>query len=357
MKFVFRADASLEMGTGHIMRCLTLADRLSTMGAYCEFICREHRGNLIEYVNSKGYITHILPIDGESDWNPAHSKWLGSTQELDSQRCIPILARMQPDWLVVDHYSLDASWENTISSIDTKLMVIDDLADRKHECNLLLDQTFGRTEDEYSPWISDNCKLLCGSKYALLRPEFSRLRIRSLKKRSGSKIKKILITLGGVDKDNKTTNVLNSLRECQLPDDCEIIIVLGVNAPWQDEVKKKAKYLPWKTKIHIGTKNMAQLMVDSDVAIAAAGSTSWELCCLGVPSILLCVAENQRTAIKALSAASAVLQVDFMGLEKINKNQLIDSINNFANRMEDLTISASAVTDGDGVDRVIKHLL
>src|SRR5690606_13743749 len=148
---------------GHVMRCLTLANALKAIGAECQFICREHPGNLIEHIRSNGHITHALPAHPEpvgasllaiktarDEQAPAHSHWLGATQEQDASECTPILSELQPAWLIVDHYALDSRWEVALKPSYGKLMVIDDLADRTHECDLLLDQNLGRVATDYS---------------------------------------------------------------------------------------------------------------------------------------------------------------------------------------------------------------
>src|SRR5690606_2585434 len=145
-----------------------------------------------------------------------HSHWLGATQTQDAAGCVPILAKLNPDWLIVDHYALDARWERALKPHYRKLMVIDDLADRPHQCDLLLDQTFGRDAEDYQTWVPANCRLLCGSHYALLRPEFAALRPYSLARRATPQLRQLLITMGGVDKDNATGQVLEALRASQL---------------------------------------------------------------------------------------------------------------------------------------------
>ena len=178
MKIVFRVDASLKMGTGHVMRCLALAQMLKENGANVEFICRKHKGSLIEKIRSGGFVVHELEVfeEIEVDNKLAHSHWLGATQQQDANDCIDMLKAEKSDWIVVDHYALDEQWQKRLKPYYEKLMVIDDLADRKHQCDILLDQTFGRQQEDYSELTPKDCQLLLSSKYALLRPEFSKWR-------------------------------------------------------------------------------------------------------------------------------------------------------------------------------------
>lgn len=314
MKVVFRTDASLQIGTGHVMRCLTLAGALAGHGAECHFICRDHPGNLIDFIASKGFATHRLPVlspfDTDADApGTAHSHWLGATQSQDAEACAPILEALRPDWLIVDHYALDARWELALAPHYRKLMVIDDLADRPHACQVLLDQTFGRDAADYRPLVPDACRLLCGSQYALLRPEFAALRSYSLQRRTQPVLRELLITMGGVDKDNASGQVLQALRTCPLPADCRITVVMGATAPWLDEVRIQAQDMPWPTRVLVGVSDMAQLMADSDLAIGAAGATAWERCCLGLPAIMLTLADNQVQVARGLAQSGAALVI------------------------------------------------
>lgn len=364
MRIAFRTDASIQIGTGHVMRCLTLADALAIQGADCQFICRAHEGNLIEMIRSKGYITYALPVgtddigSGIASIHPAapellHSHWLGATQAQDAEACAPILAGMCPDWLIVDHYALDVRWESFLAPYFGKLMVIDDLADRPHECALLLDQTFGRIDEDYLPLLPASCRLLCGSQYALLRPEFAALRSYSLRRRAKPHLRQLLITMGGVDKDNATAQVLQALRKCLIPADCQITVVMGATAPWLEEVQNQAQYMPWPTRVLVGVSNMAQIIADSDLAIGAAGSTSWERCCLGLPTIMLVLAENQRAIAQALFDTGAAHLVDIARLKNqpIIPHKLIDP-----RTICSMIAAAAAVTDGSGASKVIYNL-
>jgi len=355
MKVVFRTDASIQIGTGHVMRCLTLADALAAKGAQSIFVCREHKGNLIEQIRSKGHRVYVLPIGNGADTDLAHSAWLGATQVQDIEACVPLLAKLQPDCLVVDHYALDALWEVEAGKVCTNLMVIDDLADRNHACNLLLDQTFGRSAKDYQALVPDYCTLLCGSKYALLRPEFAALRPYSLQRRLQPQLKQLLITMGGVDKDNVTAQVLNALSGCQLQADFGITVVMGAAAPWLADVQRQAETMPWPTTVLVDVNNMAQLMADSDLAIGAAGATSWERCCLGLPSILVVLAANQAMIAEALSNAGAVLQVETSELQSRLAQMLVILGDHEALSL--VSHSASQICNGQGTGHIVRQMM
>ena len=355
----FRADASLQIGTGHVMRCLTLADALSEQGAQCVFICREHAGHLLSLIERRGHKAFSLPapIAGyEAQPGLAHATWLGTDWATDAEQTRQLLKEQSIDWLVVDHYALDARWERDLAPHYRKLMVIDDLADRLHTCDLLLDQTYGREVADYRPLVPADCNTLCGSEYALLRPEFAALRSYSLQRRARPALGELLITMGGVDKDNATGQVLQALCNCPLPADCRITVVMGASAPWLDKVRKQAQDMPWTTRVLIGVSDMAQLMADSDLAIGAAGATSWERCCLGLPTAMMVLAENQRYAAHLLEQVTAVrlLELD-VNLQR-SLAQFIYEISKSEACLSQLRDCASKVTDGYGCERVVACL-
>lgn len=309
---VFRTDASLAIGTGHVMRGLTLADALRERGARSHFICRAHDGNLIEHIRARGHTVTALPVskmaatDTDTDSSSAHAHWLGTDWASDARETLAALQGQCADWLVVDHYALDVRWENLLRPACQQLLVIDDLADRAHDCELLLDQNLGRLARDYAHWVPTHCTVLAGPQYALLRPEFAAWRGRSLARRFKPQLQQLLITLGGVDKDNATVQVLHALRGCPLPDDCKLTVVMGPHAPWLADVRAQAAQMPWPTEVRSDVCNMAELMASSDLAIGAAGSTNWERCCLGLPSLLLVLADNQQSSADALAQAHAV---------------------------------------------------
>ena len=356
MQITFRVDASLQIGTGHVMRCLTLADALVAKGAHCEFICREHSGHLIEHIRSKGYTVHSLALHSETDTDLTHSAWLGATQAQDVQACAHILAHLQPDWLVVDHYALDARWEGALAEHCSQVMVIDDLADRPHSCQLLLDQTFGRASEDYQPLVPRGCQLLCGSNYALLRPEFAALRPYSLERRAQAPQRELLINLGGVDKDNITGQVLTALLASPLPKDCRITVVMGSTAPWLEEVRRQASELPWPNRVLAGVDNMAQLMADSDLAIGAAGTTAWERCCLGLPALMLVLADNQRKVAQSLAGTGAAAVLHGGGELAPQLAAWLSRLQESPNAMAAMSLAARQVVDGDGAQRIAQLL-
>ncbi len=358
---IFRADASVQIGTGHIMRCLTLADALREQGAECHFVCREHPGNLIETIRKRGFPVHALPLnakdtgDGSSDTGPAHAPWLGVPWETDARQSGEILRELDPTWVVVDHYALDARWEAAVRPKGGRLLVIDDLADRPHEADLLLDQNLGRQFGDYASLAPENCRLLIGPHYALLRPEFARLRKENLRRCDSPRLKRLLVTMGGVDKDNATGKVLDSLRDCPLPDNLEIDAVMGSSAPWLKSIQAQAAAMPWPTEVRVNVHNLAQLMADADLAIGAAGSTSWERCCLGLPTLMLALAANQRGIAEALASAEACIYLGDIRRLKELPSYWEEWTNSEA--LRSMSQASASITDGEGTRRVCQNMM
>jgi UDP-2,4-diacetamido-2,4,6-trideoxy-beta-L-altropyranose hydrolase len=351
MYVIFRVDASLKMGTGHVMRCLALACVLKDNDIKVEFICRQHQGNLINKIRSSGFRVYGLETTNESEMDDktTHSYWLGVTQQQDADDCIDTFKSEKIDWLIVDHYALDEQWQKRLKPYHEKIMVIDDLADRKHQCDILLDQTFGRQREDYLPLTPKGCKLFLGSQYALLRPEFSKWRLYSLERRSKPEFKKLLINMGGIDIDNVTGSVLNELKICNLPNDINITVVMGRLAPHLESIKSKVNALPYKAEVKVDVDNMAEIMANADIAIGAAGSTTWERCCLGLPTIQMVIAENQINIAKNLNSINAIQLIDDM-------HQLSRSINNISHSISKMSLASSSIVDGKGSIRASKFI-
>lgn len=368
MLVYFRTDSSVEIGTGHVMRCITLADALAANGVDCQFISRMHKGNLIEFIRSKGYVVNVLPMCSGA-WATSklpvpeafgddfsHTHWLGATQAQDASYCYPILAARMPNWLIVDHYAIDAIWESALKPLYRNLMVIDDLADRPHVCDLLLDQNLGRQAKDYSGLVSSKTQILIGPAYALLRPEFAQWREHSLQRRAQPQLKNLLITMGGVDQANATGQVLDALTQCELPTDLRITVVMGLTAPWLAKVQAKAAAMPCPTQVLSGVSNMAQLMAESDLCIGAAGGSAWERCALGLPTLVLILAANQQSGAMALQSHEAAWVA-------ADAQQLVVKMSSLFNKetqtaaLQKMSQAAAKLATGNGASQVVEILL
>lgn len=354
MLVAFRADASNEIGIGHFMRCVTLASELKKKGAKCFFISRNLQPYLEEMLNNLSIeYLHLLPnkksVNSE-DLN--HSKWLGVSQIDDAKQTIKALDNINCDWVVVDHYGIDYRWETIIRSKTKKIMVIDDIADRQHDCDVLLDQNFYQNmEKRYLEKVPRHCKLILGPKFALLNEEYRNIRKKTKIRDKG--VGKILVFFGGADKNNFTSLAIRTLSEMKVSQ--KIDVVVGAKHSNLEKIKSLCKYNNFIC--HIQTSNMASLISNADLAIGAGGSSSWERCCLGLPSIIISLANNQINISKSLELLGAGIyigNIDKVSLEDLKK--ALESYIIAPRELKSASKKAFSIVDGLGTIRVIKNL-
>lgn len=363
IKVFFRADASSRIGSGHVMRCLTLAEELRDAGGEVVFISRAHPGNLNDLIRAKGFRCHELPEisaipsndQSVQDARSEYASWLSVSQQQDALESIEALAGAQADWLIIDHYGLDEKWEKLLRPYATKIMVIDDLADRHHDCDLLLDQNhFIDGEKRYDELVSPACTKLLGPKYALLRDEFG-LAKKFLEPRSGI-VKRIFVFLGGVDSENLSAKVLEALSDPEF-EHLEVDIVIGRQNPNIDELKSMVLKRD-RTAIHIQVENIAELMGRADLAIGAGGSTTWERLCLGLPTMVIAVAENQKLTSMSLHQEGVIKYIGES--QTICPNDIRNSLRQMIGdqaRLNMLSQKAFAMVDGLGVKKIVPLLI
>jgi UDP-2,4-diacetamido-2,4,6-trideoxy-beta-L-altropyranose hydrolase len=339
MNVIFRVDSSTQMGIGHLMRCLTLADELQKKNHKITFICRELQGSIVNLIKHK-LIRLLENDDFQSD--DLYLDLLGATQEQDAEQVIRVMPE-NTDLLIVDNYALDEFWHKKLRQYTDKIMVIDDLADKQFDCDILLNQNLGSQEKDYRGKVLNDCELLLGCDYALLRPEFKELRAQALEKRKNTKkIKNILISMGGSDIKNITYDVLQ-----QLDSNFDIVVVLGSVSPHNVMIKNYAK--DKNIEVIVNADNVAELMLEADLAIGAGGSTSWERCCLGLPTLLYVLADNQKVIAENLERSGAVIIVEDL------KNNLQTVVNDFT-MWQDMSNKGRYVCNGLGVKMVINVL-
>lgn len=357
LRVVLRADASVTIGTGHVMRCLTLANALRKRGAECHFVTRNLPGHLGAVIASQDFTLSLLPAPAgpSPEGPPAHAAWAGVSWEQDLADTLAVIS--PADWLIIDHYALDARWESGILSRVGRIMVIDDLADRPHDAAVLLDQNLGRVPGDYSDLVPSVCQLLVGPNFALLRPEFAAQREAALLGRQTRKLEHMMIFMGGTDAGDVTSIILRAIKGAMLPDDLRISVVMGRCAPALDGVQSLAASLPWATDILVDVSDMAALMADADLAILAGGSTNWERCCLGLPGIVVVTAENQTSSAVAMERAGAALLIGKHSDPRFSDRLLhavcqIQVAESWSNKVE----LAASICTGDGAIRVANVL-
>ena len=328
----FRCDASPAIGTGHVMRCLTLADAMTAKGWVCSFMVSDDTIQTTPFLQETKH--QILSI-------------------YDTPK--------NTDLLIVDHYGLGREYETSARRWANKIMVIDDLADRSHDCDILMDQTFGRNPEDYRSLVPKHAEILAGSEYALLRPQFSEMREEALKRREArqGKIERILITLGGTNINNITGRVLETFNHFHHKA-FEIDVVLGGAASDFDAVQKSINKINHETAHnitqHAHVNNMARLMTDADLCIGAGGTTTWERCCLGLPTVMIELADNQHYIAKNLHNIGAVLNIGWH--EDITELDIAKALEVFClkpERVYKVSRSALHICDGLGCLKTVNR--
>ena len=335
-RIIFRCDASLLIGSGHVMRCRTLARELQRRGAKVSFLCRRQPGDLINLLEQE-FSVHALPEQPLAACEglvgrDLYSSWLGCTQDQDASQCLEVLSSIginDASWIVADHYGLDARWEAqlldglTSSAAPSKLLVIDDLADRPHHADLLLDQNFfgEATHLRYQELVPPYCRQLLGPYYALLGQEYQQLHPLVPPR---TELQRVLLFFGGVDTLNFTVRALEVLLDPALAD-LAVDVVLGLQSPHRQAVAELANRRP-HTTLHGPLPSLAGLIARADLAIGAGGATTWERACLGLPSLVVSIAENQKETSEALDNGGLIFlltSIDFESQLKCRLNKLI----------------------------------
>jgi len=333
------------------MRCLTIANELHKNGASLLFVCRQLPESLRKIICASGHQIALLPArSGSKPDELDHATWLSATQIDDAYDTLATISEYKPEWIIVDHYALDHRWESQLKKCGSQIFVIDDLADRKHNCDVLLDQNFYLDSlHRYKHLVVKECKLLLGPKYALLRDEF-RVARRTIKPKFGD-VQRILVFLGGMDAGNYTSNILNVLSEIGIQ--AHVDIVIGATHPNAEDIVDRCLKLGYFC--HVQTNRMAELIASADLAIGAGGSATWERCCLGLPSITISVAKNQERLVSDAAIEGLIYAVDISSnVEQQLKLHLSAFIANNYLRQH-LSKKSLTFVDGLGVFRVVSE--
>ena len=346
----------MSIGSGHVMRCLALADALKKIGGNCRFICRAHPGNLEDFILKCGYSVDLLPDSARDASLPTapedsvHADWLGTDWRRDAAQTAEKIAEI-PDWLIVDHYAIDSRWESELRKHCRRIMVIDDLADRTHDCDVLLDQNFSLEGGRYDDLVPAAATALIGPRYALLRSEFSH--ISRLPEKNAAP--RLLVMFGGVDRSRQTERVLRLLADLAWQD--PIDVVAGPLYSSMPALREAVAALSAAT-LHISPGNIAALMCHADFAVGAPGVAALERCACGLPSIAVAQAWNQETIGAALAEAGAHW---YLGREtEVTDSDWQDALRVLAKQpviRRHMSGAASAICDGQGARRVATHLM
>ncbi len=335
MRVAIRADGSQSIGFGHIMRCAALAEALSARGTEVHFLVREIDDVLLDRLSDAGYIVHVLP-----------------GKKLDSTESVDILANGDWSWMVVDHYGLSADWEKDVAFVGVKVLVIDDVADRPHVCDILLDQNlYPDPAARYESLAPEGCRMLLGPRYALLRREFAEARS-GVHPRRGE-IKRMLVCMGGADNLKVTEAALEAL-DSRVREGLEVDVVIGTDESRRQMLAERFVGLT-RLVIHDGDADLPHLMASADLAIGAGGVMTWERCCMGLPALIVSVAQNQVEIAENVAAAGAAV---YLGrAEEVDAETISAALEELEKGPESLarmSVSAMDLVDGLGAERVAK---
>lgn len=353
----FRVDVALHIGTGHLQRCLTLANQLKQKLIRSIFFVRQYDGNLLDIVDRSGFEYYIIGTSVNKFFSSNHSEWLGLSQQNDCGDFLQAASDFRIDALVIDHYSIDSVWESAVKEhLSLPILVIDDLANRKHNCEVLLDQNYWPNIDvRYNGLLPNHSQKLLGPKYALLKPTYEEMRQSSTDRNRKVGLNSILVNFGGVGDLLLWQIVIPALLKC-LKYNFHIItgkLPAEHYAMLHDLVKGESH-----VKMQETTNKMPELMNTSIYCLGACGSTVWERFCLGLNSALIDIAENQKELVEGLYRSNLI---DYLGdLESVNTDKIhefISSLNLEDDRYKQRRKKIMQLVDGKGAERVVDNIM
>lgn len=352
MKVVFRVDSSYTIGNGHVMRCLALATELKAKGHRCSFITRSFYGHINHLVSEAGFDVFALPDIPNLALPKSSERTTEDYWKLDFEQSLAIIKPINPDWLVLDHYSLGIEWEVSVKPFCRKLLVIEDLTTRKHDCDILLNQNLGAEQATYRDLINQDALLLLGLRFALLRSEFRAPK--QIDDQRNSQRLNVLINLGGTDPDGLTSELLDSLCTYDFRIDIAVTALVNPHSKSYATIAKQLSGQRYAFPVSLlpFCSNMQKLYDQMDFAIGAAGSSTWERAARGLPSALVVLAENQVAVAKAAEAVGIAVVI----LDTVNKTPLAcEQLNHILTSPDELSSmkeNTQSLVDGLGTRRV-----
>ena len=348
MNIIFRVDSSKIIGTGHLYRCINLANELRNNGGNIIFVSRNHKDNSNKLVVDNGFKLISLPY---RDFNVSKNDcktWVGASQKEDVKETLNALKNVRCDLIIIDHYGINKKWETEIKKSFRKIFVIDDLANREHNCDFLLDQNYRiNSSNRYTKLVPKKCKLLLGPNFALLNEAFSQKN----KVKKFNKDKRLFIFMGGSDRKDFIKTITNILDD-RLFSNLQTDIVVGKSF-YDDMNRNLSVKTNSKIYFHPPQRHLADLMSKCDFAIGAGGVTNLERMCIGIPSIVISLAENQVEICKELSSLGLI---NYLGdLKTISLNVLKSSIVRMLENdayLRKLSLKSQSIVDGYGAKRV-----
>ncbi|MEC7689658.1 MAG: UDP-2,4-diacetamido-2,4,6-trideoxy-beta-L-altropyranose hydrolase [Pseudomonadota bacterium] len=335
LNVTFRVDASVEIGSGHVMRCLTLATAMQDV-ANCQFICQASEGHMAAVIVQHGFAVSLFEYAAD-DW------------EQDAHLTAALL--QDCDLLIIDHYLRDFSYEQRLRQFCRYIMVIDDLANRAHDCDVLLDcNLLPHYQQRYSSLVPENCQTLLGPFYALLRNEFS------VPQTEERRPDHLLICFGGTDPANMTQWAIDALRSAKVPAHTADVVV-GASHPHITAITESVACLP-EYQLHVQANNMAMLMQRASLMVGAGGSMHWERCRMGLPAAVVTLADNQVETTRYLQELHVCVWLgtarELNTVDSLNK---IISLLTQPSQLEKMSENASMLVPAEGGANAVKNAL
>jgi UDP-2,4-diacetamido-2,4,6-trideoxy-beta-L-altropyranose hydrolase len=318
------------------MRCLALAQGWQDTGGRAVFIMAEGVDSFSERLTAEGMKVHHISAE------PGRAE--------DAARTLDAAKSLNASWLIVDGYRFGSDYQKLIKDSGLRLMFMDDNGHCDHYyADIVLNQNLHADESMYS-CRGAYTKLLLGTKYVLLRREF--LQYRDWKREIQEVARKVLVTLGGGDPDNVTLEVINALRRADI-DDLEAIVVVGADNPHYEELEEVASDCAFRIEFRRNVTYMPELMAWADIAVSAAGTTSWELAFMGLPSILLISADNQLMIAEVLADEGAAVNVGLQeGISVDGIAAALVRLSKSRSRRSALSGHGRRLVDGEGPARL-----
>jgi UDP-2,4-diacetamido-2,4,6-trideoxy-beta-L-altropyranose hydrolase len=337
---LIRADATAQIGTGHVMRCLALAQAWKKLGDQAVFLMRREGETLETRIRSAGVaVRYLNAIAGSKE---------------DAQETARLTFEMGASWIILDGYHFSSAYQGILKDFGSRLLYIDDYGHLDHyPANIVLNHNLGSSEALY-PSRAHDTQLMLGSDYILLRQEF--LKWKKWERKVPKVARKILVSFGGGDSGNTVFMIIKSLQDLSLKD-VEVVLLTATINPQTALLQKEITVLPFRTRLLHTTHDMAEIMAWADIAISAAGSTAWELAYMGVPSILVVLAENQMSVARELDNRRIGLNLG--GLHALTSRQITSEMEKLLlseQERSEMSYRGRKLLDGYGVDRIIHKM-
>lgn len=356
MNVAFRVDASTEIGLGHVARCLSLAQALSELGAVCRFLTRDLGIDVARQVRLAGFECHALPAPATNHRPPSagypHADWAGVDWSVDVQESIAALGDARPGWVIVDHYSFDASWHRAMRRwAGCRMAAIDDLGDRDLDVDLLIDHNHAIDHRaKYGSHLAANAPILAGPRCALIGPSYANARRHTVR----AAVRSIGIFMGGADRGGFSQTALRACDAAGFRGEIEVVTTSA--NPGLAALQIQIANRPG-ARLSMDLPSLADFYVRHDVQIGASGGSTWERCCVGSPTLAIIVAENQRMVLQPLDGLGVLLAVDEIPVSVDSLARELRTLIDNPGLRESLSARARQLVDGRGAQRVAEYLL